>query len=187
MKEDTMKKLTSGTFPKRFVAACAGLALAGTFGLAQPQAQMGDGMMGQNGRGGAMERGAPQDRRGWKGHGMGMRMGHGMEMMPPSMIPDLTDAQRQELRAMQREMRRQNMEAMVEMMDIREDLLEEMMNDRPDSELVKELQSRLAARQGEILESRIETRNRMHDLLTDEQREQVREMLRQQFQRNTDQ
>lgn len=120
---------------------------------------------------------------GMMGPGMGMAMGMsmmgpGMSMMDPTMLPDLSAEQRQELRSMQRDLRRQHMEAMIEMMDARDEMLDEMLAEEPDPRRIREIHDRMARMHGDMLEARIEMRNRMHGILTEEQRERMREMQR---------
>ena len=120
---------------------------------------------------------------GMMGPGMGMAMGMsmmgpGMSMMDPTMLPDLSAEQRQELRSMQRDLRRQHMEAMIEMMDARDEMMDEMLAEEPDPGRIREIHDRMARMHGDMLEARIEMRNRMHGILTEEQRERMREMQR---------
>lgn len=193
-----MKKLGQYIVTRRLIAIGAGLALAGTVGLAQ--AQTGPGMMGHQAPGYGqempMKRGAPQERPGMMGDGMGMMIGPcvmgggpgmmmgpgmmdgGVGMMDPSMMSVLTDEQRQEVQTMKREGRRQHMEAMLAIMDARDELQEELMTERPDPERVRELQRRMAEQQGEIMGFRVEMQNRLRDLLSDEQRQQMQQMMR---------
>ena len=166
-----------GCFRKYITAAALTAALVGAPIAAS--AQMGTGMM-------ERERGpmAEQPRHGhgpgmMMGPGMGMgMMGPGMRMMDPTLLPDLSEEQRQELRSMQRDLRRQHMEAMIEMMDARDEMMDEMLAEEPDPGRIREIHDRMARMHGDMLETRIEMRNRMHGILTEEQRERMREMQR---------
>ena len=122
---------------------------------------------------------------GMMGPGMGM-MGPGMGMMGPDMhmhglldYLQLTDEQREEVRAIQREVRREHMEAMLDVMDLREDMWAAFREQRPDPENMRQMHEAMSEKKGDMLVSFIEMRNSIHDLLTDEQRERVREFYEQ--------
>ncbi len=174
----------------------AGLAAAALVGVALAAPVWGQGMMG-GGMGMMGGDHCPMEKRGGMGSGMhgpgpgyggmdggtmkGMGRGAGMGDRLSRALPDLTDAQRNEIRELRSAHRRQMLELKADALDLRDEMGALMDQARPDPGAVRAHHSRMAEVHGRMLEARLTHRNAVMDVLTEEQRETLRERRRQRY------
>lgn len=113
----------------------------------------------------------------------GMIPGMGMMTGLLDFLPDLTEKQRNDIRAKQRQIRREHADLMLDIMDIRDDISQALAEERPDPARVRGLQESISQKQAEMLESSITHRNEIYDMLSEEQKQQLREYQQRSFER----
>jgi periplasmic protein CpxP/Spy len=127
----------------------------------------------------------PPGRGAGRGQGMGMGMGPGRPGGPGMAGPmgmlrgvQLTDAQREQIRAIHEEARGEATEP-GKGMQLQRELRQALLADTPDQQKIASLTQAIAAAQAEGLARRIAVQGRVAQVLTPEQRAQVRERLEQ--------
>jgi Spy/CpxP family protein refolding chaperone len=94
---------------------------------------------------------------------------------PLMRIPDLTDAQRQQIRQLMEEQRDAGDRPMRQVGDLERQLHAELFADAPDAGKIEALKTQIASAHAAALESRIELQTKIAQILTPEQRKQLRE------------
>jgi Spy/CpxP family protein refolding chaperone len=94
---------------------------------------------------------------------------------PLMRIPDLTDAQRQQIRQLMEERRDGADNPMRQVADLERQLHAELFADAPDTGKIEALKSQMASAHASALEARIDLQTKIAQILTPEQRKQLRE------------
>jgi Spy/CpxP family protein refolding chaperone len=113
-----------------------------------------------------------------RGPGMGGPGGPGGRGFGPGIMRELTDDQREQVRAILQE-ERGDQDGRRGDMELRRQLEAELLADLPNDGKIEELKSRILAAQAEGLTKHIEVQKRIAQVLTPEQRAKARERLAQ--------
>ena len=113
-----------------------------------------------------------------RGPGMGGPGGPGGRGFGPGIMRELTDEQREQVRAILEE-ERGDAEGGRGDMGLRRQLEAELLADAPNDQKIEELKSQILAAQAEGLSKHIDVRKRVAQVLTPEQRAKARERLAQ--------
>lgn len=145
------------------------LAQSGRAGYGMPGYGCGMGMMGGPGMG--YGPGAMMGRHGAYGMGMGMGM---MGGLGPMAMPDLSDAQRDQMEKIQAGLMKKQRALMRQVWDEQEKLWDLSSAEKRDPAAIGKAYSRLADRKRQMLEARIHAENEMAAVLTKEQKAKMR-------------
>jgi len=169
----------------RDMMGCPGM--MGGQGMMGKRDMMGSGMMGGQGMmGPGMTSPGMMGKRGMMGSGMmnqgmmGMMMGDDDEVCPGMAggalaidAIDLTQEQRDQVRAIRDQLRREHWDTMGQIMEKRAQLRDLYDAKQPDPERIGEVFNEIAQLRRQMLETQIRAENQMRNLLTDQQREQL--------------
>ena len=111
---------------------------------------------------------------GGRGPGRGLAFGAPLGLLRGL---NLTDAQREQIRALTEQRREQGGNPRQKLADLERQLQVAVFTDSPDQQKIDELKNAIAAATAEQLSARVELQSRIAEVLTPEQRAQAREAL----------